>query len=528
MHNTSTVLFRFLLFYSKMFLFVLFAAVFFSCSGKVPKISMIDPQVGKVGENINIRGENFGAEKEESYVSFGGFIPTGSSYKLWSDNLIIVVIPDFGESALVYVHRDNHKSNPLLFSTFDYMPVVPQISIPDTPVIKSVDPKEVAVEGILKIKGMNFGTESGKVLFTWGKELSEYQQNSASYIEASSYELWDDTEIRLRVPDSAAAGNIKVVNSHGESNKFFLSIDKSAGEKIIKDKKTYTISYGVDVRVNKTSGQAALFLALPVPPVTATQLNRGLLSGETAPFIENYRGVRLYKYSNLKEKFLGKIFVTYLIDVYSVETKAIPSKIPNFVISAEKKTLLLPISDSDPDSDSDIEEIKAEAAAIVGSETNSYFKARTIYRALLKEEGDGIDSFKASMRFSKLCRAVNVPAFPAAGVLVIKNKVAVPHCWAFFMIDGLGFIPVDIMLGRGTAPESFNLREDYQEYYFGNLDNSRIVFSYGQTTLSPMDVNGRTSSREKDYALQNIWEESTGGLDSYSSHWSEIEIIGVY
>jgi hypothetical protein len=34
--------------------------------------------------------------------------------------------------------------------------------------------------------------------------------------------------------------------------------------------------------------------------------------------------------------------------------------------------------------------------------------------------------------------------------------------------------------------------------------------------------------RTRDYSLQNLWEEAIGGLESYSSLWSDVTITGMY
>jgi hypothetical protein len=60
------------------------------------------------------------------------------------------------------------------------------------------------------------------------------------------------------------------------------------------------------------------------------------------------------------------------------------------------------------------------------------------------------------------------------------------------------------------------------------MDNQRIAFSRGETNLSHMDLSGRTVTREREYAFQNLWEEAVGGLDSYSSLWTDIAITGMY
>jgi transglutaminase-like putative cysteine protease len=103
----------------------------------------------------------------------------------------------------------------------------------------------------------------------------------------------------------------------------------------------------------------------------------------------------------------------------------------------------------------------------------------------------------------------------------------VKHYWAEFWLDGFGWIPIDPNLGAGAAPEDFNLREDHARYYFGSLDNQRVAFSRGERFLSQMAPRGRTTLRVREYSLQNLWEEAVGGLDSYSSFWSDVTITGV-
>jgi hypothetical protein len=87
---------------------------------------------------------------------------------------------------------------------------------------------------------------------------------------------------------------------------------------------------------------------------------------------------------------------------------------------------------------------------------------------------------------------------------------------------------VDPSLGKGAAPPSFVLRADRANYYFGSLDNQRVSFSRDFTALSQMAPRSRVSTREKDYALQSLWEEAAGGLESYSSFWSDVTVTGVY
>jgi len=78
-------------------------------------------------------------------------------------------------------------------------------------------------------------------------------------------------------------------------------------------------------------------------------------------------------------------------------------------------------------------------------------------------------------------------------------------------------------LGAGAAPSDFNLRQGHAEYYFGNLDNQRVAFSRGEHSISRMTPRGQITLREREYSLQNIWEEAIGGL-AYSSLWSNVTI----
>jgi hypothetical protein len=138
------------------------------------------------------------------------------------------------------------------------------------------------------------------------------------------------------------------------------------------------------------------------------------------------------------------------------------------------------------------------------------------------------DNYTAALLFCSLARAAGIPAIPVAGVLVNQDLSTGRHYWAEFWIDGFGWIPVDPALGAGAVPSAFNLNEGYATYYFGNIDNRRIAFSRGEIGVSRMDPRGRISVRSRDYALQDLWEEASGGLDSYSSLWSDIIITGMY
>ncbi|MDR2742466.1 MAG: transglutaminase-like domain-containing protein, partial [Treponema sp.] len=258
------------------------------------------------------------------------------------------------------------------------------------------------------------------------------------------------------------------------------------------------------------------------------------------PFIENYRGISLYKLNELASNTGVEIAVSYLVEVYVVETTLNASRIragrPSILEAAYTQPSPL-VPSNDP-------LIKRQAAAIVGREQNPFQKARLIYNWLLSEGNiqaeyrrtdvltalvqKQFDPYQAALLFCALSRAAGVAALPQAGVLVDRSRATTPHYWAEFWIEGFGWIPVDPALGAGAAPNAFNLRPDAARYYFGNLDNQRICFSRGETSLSQMESRGRVAARARSYALQNFWEEAAGELVSYSSLWGDIMISGVY
>ena len=280
---------------------------------------------------------------------------------------------------------------------------------------------------------------------------------------------------------------------------------------------------------------------MPQPSETPSQRNVRLLSRSIEPFVDNYRGTSLYQFIDLGPKANRSITQSYVAEVYAVET-AIRSQTPVRLNSpAPANTVYTLPSELIPSGDS---RIKAMAAEIASRERYPFGKAQKIYEWLISSVGiqaaplsggalealeeKQADSYRAAMLFCALARALEIPALPVAGVLINRQRAAARHYWAEFWIDGFGWVPLDPALGAGVAPPDFNLRDDRDLYYFGNLDNQRIIFSRGERMLSQMAPRGRTAMRSRDYSLQNLWEEADGGIESYSSLWSNVTITGVY
>jgi len=535
---------------------------FYSCGARTPVITSIDPKFGRMGEIITLTGNNFGASRDESFVTIAGISPTNSSYYLWQDNQIIVKIPELGESGLVYVRVKGKRSNGVLFSNLASVPrPVDGEELGLEPRIAAVTPQIGAPGALITIIGNNFGIsretsqDSGSgVFFSWDYEsgtFNPYAVREPEFIEVSEtemgYEHWSAREIRVRLPDGAVSGNLEVRTPHGRSRSVFFDVSGKPGFKNIRDKRGYTVTYSVDIRVTDASRPNMLYLWIPKPVNSPSQRNVTLVSRTIEPFMENYKGVSLYKLDNLIAGTSQSINLSYRVEVYSIGTGIKPLSIKQEAteLSAAhtKSSSLIP---------SDTPQIKTAANLIVNREQNPYIKAKAIYDWIINnmqisdtaatkglievlEQRRG-DPYYTALLYTALARAAGVPCIPVAGVLVNQNGNTLRHYWAEFWIDGFGWLPVDPVMGAGAVKISENTNRQLSEetekdlvnFYFGNLDNQRIAFSRGELILSQIENRGRLVSHPQSYSLQNVWEESAGGLESYSSLWGDIIISGIY
>lgn len=524
---------------------------FTACFIGSPKIDSIDPRIGSLGEVLTIRGQHFGKERGENYVTIGGIVPTASAYIQWQDDLIALRTPDFGDSGLVYVYVNGKRSNPSLFTNRSNMPQrITDSQSGSGPGLSGLSPVSGKIGSLVTLQGSTFGAarDKSKVLFSWSSETSltaigDTSQNIKT-VEVSDtelgYEYWSDREIRVRVPDGAISGAVQVTTAQGTSIPLFFDVVDKPGTKVFKDRRSYAISYGVDIKTQKAAIPNTLYLWLPIPVTSAQQRISQNLGRSVEPFVENYLGTSLFQLKDLQTGNETAIKTSYLVDVYAVETNVKAQSIQRNS-TAPIQTVYTQSSSLIP---SDNPEIQKKANAIVGKEKNPYIQAQRLYEWLTAQGGirqgpvtgnlveamnkQELDAYSAALLFCAMARSLNIPAIPNAGILINKARETRKHYWAEFWIDGFGWIPVDPAMGASAVPESFIFRPDAPTYYFGNIDSQRICFSRGIINLSSMDPQGKIIRRDREYALQNIWEESTGTLESYSSLWSDVVVTGVY
>jgi len=527
-------------------------AVFFSsgCRQKDPVIYSVDPKIGNLGEPLTVFGANFGNERGESFVTIAGEQPTLSSYTDWQDEKIVVRVPEFGESGLVYVHVNGKKSNGALFANRLRLPRQTEEGRTGLgPKITAIKPQNGAVGSLLEISGAGFGSSRGKggVFFSWNAEMPVSAPAEAmvfEFIEVSEadfgYEFWSEREIQVRVPDGAADGNIEIRTAKGASLPLFFTVADKPGTKVFRDKRMYIFDTSVNIITGEAKTPNSLFLWVPRPELSASQRNIEIISSNLPPFMEDHRGTVMYKLEDLAANSDAQVNITWKVEVYRVETSVRPQLIrqdPGSPVGGA-------FTQGDPLIPSDDPRIKNKAAQITGRERNPYLKAQNIYQWMLKElivteeridtdiftalQTGRADSYHAALLYCALLRSAGVPSLPVAGVVVNRNIQTINHYWVEFWVDGFGWIPADPAMGAGAVPSPINPDREKETFYFGNIDSQRIAFSRNFAGLHPMTPGGRTVSLERSYALQSLWEEAAGGLDSYTSLWGDVIITGIY
>jgi transglutaminase-like putative cysteine protease len=127
------------------------------------------------------------------------------------------------------------------------------------------------------------------------------------------------------------------------------------------------------------------------------------------------------------------------------------------------------------------------AGQVAGGEQNPYLIARKFYDYIIqnfrfKSTNQGLLGAKAFLEAKKgeagdfaalfvaLCRVKGIPARPVVGA-VAQSGTDASTVWAEFYLEPLGWIPVDVE--RGLA------QPEKRDYYFGNMDNERIILNKG-------------------------------------------------
>jgi hypothetical protein len=519
-----------------------------------PFIAAVDPPVGDPGAALRIVGRNFGDERQDSRVEFDGVAPTASSYLSWTDDLIELRVPLYAETSMVRVRTESGLSNPRMFMSLARLPVRPSGAGAGTvgPVIDSLSVDQGTIGSLLVVRGLNFGSnrDSSAVQFSWQSAAAAFpgqdDGSNRGFISPAEddgeYLSWSDKEIRVIVPDGAVSGSVSVRTNRGASAARYFQVVDSPGSKTFTDRRTYALSSFVAISRVRSDGPNSLHIWLPYPESSPSQRGVKTLGRSFEPLVPEYRGLSLYQISDLADDKLLTVSHDHLVQVYAIETdikadrvKAPPSPAPALYTLYTQADSFVP---------ADAPALKAAAAKAAGRERNHYRAARLVYDALLSTlrydpaslednppaafEAKRADSWDFSLIYVAMLRSLGVPARPVSGVVVDDSRRAWNHSWAEFYLYGLGWVPVDIVLGSGASIGGFEAPFEDRSRYFGNLDARHIAFSEGIVRVAPLSPDGRTIAAKRRYSMQTIYEEASGALRSYTSFWSDVEVTGIY
>jgi transglutaminase-like putative cysteine protease len=523
-------------------------------AGSPPRLESITPTHGKPGDVMILSGRNFGNPRETAEVRISGISPTSQDYTEWTDTRISLRIPDEATSGIVYVLTKSGRSGGLLFiSQSDIPQPASGASRPGDPYIVNKDspvqPSAARVGDLITIYGMNFGLEKGssEVYFTWSglQNAAGGSLDLSNLVPARDYNLdyvsWSDREIRLRVPDGAASGNILVKSDKGTSNAAYFVVNRGAGSKTYSSARKYSVQYAMNVTVAAAAAENTLYLWMPRILPTPEQRTIESVAQDPAPLLDT-TAASLYSFTNLQKGGKYKVSMSWMFDRYAVATQVNPGDVPAYATASE---LYATFTAPDPLVPSTASDVARAAALAVGGEKNPWLKARRIYDWLLAQltyspaAGDTVaalrtkkgNAFAYSSLYCALLRAAGVPARMVAGYLVgDAGQQTRRHFWDEFYVETLGWIPVDPTLGdqKTLLPNAPTADFDARVYYFGNLDNQHIAFTKGLVEVNQMNPSGSTrEDRDLPYLL-SIHEESVGGLTSYTTSFDDLSVTGVY
>ncbi|MBR1714388.1 MAG: IPT/TIG domain-containing protein [Treponema sp.] len=534
---------------------------------KSPSIEDINPAVGSAGDTMTIKGSNFGSVRDNSYVELSGRRITASGYVDWSENEIKIIIPSNVQDGLVNVVTSSGKSKPAFFANEAGIPVeAPLDTVSSLPVISSISPSSASVGESIVVSGMNFGSVRGNsfVLFSANREDAASGEDDSPSVAANEdefdYESWSDTEIRVRVPDGAASGTVTVKTDKGGSGMKKFDVKTPVGTKKYSHGKTYAIRLNEDVDSIASKNAFSITLRVPRPIVSSFQPSVELYECSSEPLVANFNNTLIHQIELQKvekgkseadsaKKF--KFSQDFVVASYSVETKINSRSVKDY---DKNRVMFKKFSSPDSLVQSGDPEIVEFAKRVVGKEKNRYQQAKLVYDYFVanctllnyqrestsspkdlilssnSDEKSAGDAYDFSVVYASVLRALQIPCVPVAGILVNADSSSKNHWWNEFYIEGFGWVPVDIALGKGLEFEPFRecAVDDAESYYFGNIDNQHVAFSRGWNEIRQSLVNGKTVYRPKTFAFQSIWEETSEGSVNYSSLWNNPIVTGIY
>lgn len=516
-----------------LFLFFLVAfIVSFTLSRNSPVIFSIEPSEAFPGDIIQISGSGFGIEKNRNRVFLDKTSLTSSHIINWSDSLISIKLPSFGNSALVYVETRSGKSGGNLLINTGYFPSIsdePYIS--GYPYIYMEDP-EIYPGKLVTISGTNLLSRKGgsRIIIKQNispQSLMEKPDREGSItINEDDIFFWDNERIRFIYTGYPVSGFLYVINATGHSNPVYLDVISDSAEILLTQGNTYHLSNGVDIdRVASLPGNY-LNIRLSAPQHDMRQNPVHLLK-RNEYFIRSDKSVNLYTLNDLMPGKAYSLKQDYLLSSSSLEIvvenypkQSIDTNWPAYQLYTEAEDLL-PVDNA---------VIRRLARNLTSSRSSVLKNAEAIYFFVMKHleysykgESDVLnllnptDADETGYVFfmTSILRAAGIPARPVFGIEIDGNEAA--ECsWVEFFVPEIGWFPAD--------PSG---HEQGKENTWGSLPANRISYSHGLEKCDTFD-NISDSISTPDYAWQKCREEFNDNLEFMRTIWHDVSVVGTY
>ncbi len=509
-----------------------------------PIISEMTPNTGDSGDVLTIKGSDFGSIQSDSYIELSGERLMASSYLSWNDDEIQFILPFLCTDGLVYVITPAGRSNATVFTNKTTLPVpASETREAVLPEITSLSVKKGTVGSVLTINGNNFGPmrNNSKVWFTAKADLSA----QSSFIPCSEFDsdylFWSDHEIKIRVPDGAATGNMYVSVAKGTSNKIVFEVSEPSGGKKYSDRRQYTVNLSMSASGIKASSSASIYMFVPKPTSCSWQRDIENVFFMQKPVLLDFTGTSVHQISASTDSEGTKaVSDNYRVTVWKTETD---NKKQTSKAGSISTTYCSGWTVADDIVPSDDKRIKDLSASIVKKETSPWKKASLIYswvianfqllqdpRPVYSDIFDSLetgyaDSYDEAILFTALARASGIPAIPVAGALAGKDGTSRTHWWAEFYIDEIGWVPADPAMGAGLQFEIAAPEQNPAAFYFGNLDSSHITISRGYNLIKESNITARNVTRPRTYAIQSVWEEASPDITAYTTQWAPVAVF---
>jgi transglutaminase-like putative cysteine protease len=307
---------------------------------------------------------------------------------------------------------------------------------------------------------------------------------------------------------------------------------------------SFQVKNAFTVKVPPGAHSVRVWFAVPQEDAFSTITNYKVLSDSPVRFDWDSWGNKV-GYTELRDPTVPQVAITEEFDLKRTEMRdQVDPKATRPLTDAERRALSRYLEPTKYVIVND--QIKALSAQIVGGETNPILAARKLYDWTLENIDYWVkdpDHLKASpvgsteyclgkktgnctdfhSLFSSLSMAAGIPVRMVYGSLLkpTLDGMAIDgsyHCWIEFYAPQVGWIPLDASLANiygkefeftdknknlvelTTATGYHGLDKSKIDYYFGNIDDRRVVWSIGRDLMmQPAQNDGPVNSLPKAY-----------------------------